>query len=283
MRFILLTCALFAILACVDGFVLLSNPVLNRPHRLLHRAETCPVQVSMVSHGDENNPVVSETAMSRRSLVAGLAGLAGLALPTSGTQAWADFPKVDAAEEGFVAGANGIKIKDYSEGSGQATKDGDVLRIQFALYFPDGSIVSRFAGVEAKVTLGKEPQEFPPGLEQSIKGMKVGGERGIIIPPEQGWSDKYRSIALPYLRACSASPCRLDTTPLIAQVKLVGYSKGECGEGGAPVEVDASQLSHGKILLKIGSSVCPEGNVEVTEERMKTRAMIDKLRQARKL
>eukprot|EP00961_Rhodomonas_salina_P010399 139339-Rhodomonas_salina.2 len=58
MRFILLTCALFAILACVDGFVLLSNPVLNRPHRLLHRAETCPVQVSMVSHGDENNPVV---------------------------------------------------------------------------------------------------------------------------------------------------------------------------------------------------------------------------------
>lgn len=37
------------------------------------------------------------------------------------------------------------------------------------------------------------------------------------------------------------------------------------------------------LQFNIGSSTCPEGDVEVTAERLKTRSMIDKLKQAGKL
>jgi hypothetical protein len=89
-------------------------------------------------------PEMGSHATIRRSVVSSFVGLLGFMLPLSSSNAWADFPPVNLAENGFVESSNGVKIKDYLPGEGMATKDGDVLRIQFALFLPDGSIVSRF-------------------------------------------------------------------------------------------------------------------------------------------
>lgn len=81
-----------------------------------------------------------------------------------------------------------LVTKDLEEGTGVAAKPGDVVKVNYV-------------GVNYKT--GKEfdaswnrGQPFPfelgsgaviPGWEQGLEGMKVGGRRELIIPPELGY------------------------------------------------------------------------------------------------
>lgn len=48
--------------------------------------------------------------------------------------------------------------------------------------------------MERKITLGNK--EVPPGLEEGLRGMKVDGERILVLDPNVGFDQKYRYAAL---------------------------------------------------------------------------------------
>lgn len=78
----------------------------------------------------------------------------------------------------------GVIIDDVTIGQGSAVKNGDLVSVHYVLSLSDGTVIqnSRDFGQPFKFTLGAG--EVIPGWEQGFTGMKVGGVRTLIIPPE---------------------------------------------------------------------------------------------------
>jgi len=78
-----------------------------------------------------------------------------------------------------------LETKDIVEGEGPAAKDGDTLSMQYV-----GVVTETGEEFDASWTSG-QPFEFElgggnviKGWDEGIKGMKVGGRRELIIPPD---------------------------------------------------------------------------------------------------
>jgi len=84
---------------------------------------------------------------------------------------------------------SGVIYADISKGSGEQVKEGSKLNIQWVLrrsngYFVDSSAVSD--SVPFIFTVG-DPNGAIAGLDEGIRGMKMGGTRRILIPPRKAW------------------------------------------------------------------------------------------------
>lgn len=78
----------------------------------------------------------------------------------------------------------GVIINDVVVGEGSSVKIGQRLSAHYILSLPDGTVIqnSKDFGVPFEFNLGAG--EVIPGWEQGFEGMKVGGVRTIVIPPE---------------------------------------------------------------------------------------------------
>lgn len=83
----------------------------------------------------------------------------------------------------------GLKTKDVSPGQGAKAKVGDVLTMEYTGVLKNGK--------KFDSSTGKAPYAFElgagtviKGWDQGIAGMRVGGKRKIIVPPELGYGDK---------------------------------------------------------------------------------------------
>jgi FKBP-type peptidyl-prolyl cis-trans isomerase len=83
-----------------------------------------------------------------------------------------------------------LKIKDLTAGTGQEAKSGDVLKINYVGTLDDGkefdSSYKRSQPFE--FALGKG--DVILGFDLGLSGMKVGGKRSLVIPPELGYGSK---------------------------------------------------------------------------------------------
>ena len=80
--------------------------------------------------------------------------------------------------------SRGVVINDVVVGQGAEVKDGELISVNYILSLSDGTVVqnSKDFGAPFKFTLGAG--EVIPGWEQGFAGMRIGGVRTIIIPPE---------------------------------------------------------------------------------------------------
>jgi peptidylprolyl isomerase len=91
-----------------------------------------------------------------------------------------------------------LVINDLEEGSGPAAKAGDEVSVQYVG-------VNYKSGKEFDASWDRgEPFPFVlgsgsviPGWEQGVEGMKVGGRRELIIPPELGYGSTGSPPAIP--------------------------------------------------------------------------------------
>jgi len=83
-----------------------------------------------------------------------------------------------------------LEIKDLEEGSGAEAKSGDKVTVQYVgVTYKKGKEfdASWNRGEPFPFTLGGS--EVIPGWEQGIEGMKVGGRRELIIPPDLAYGE----------------------------------------------------------------------------------------------
>jgi FK506-binding nuclear protein len=107
-------------------------------------------------------------------------------------------------EEGFVpkvtvpngAPPKKLEIQDLKKGSGPAAKAGDEIGVEYigVLYKGGGTFDANWESEPFVFNLGGE--EVIKGWDQGLVGMKVGGERKLIIPPNlaYGSAGAYPSI-----------------------------------------------------------------------------------------
>jgi FKBP-type peptidyl-prolyl cis-trans isomerase len=77
-----------------------------------------------------------------------------------------------------------LKIIDQVVGTGDVAEDGDTITVHYTGYLVDGTKFdsSLDRGKPFQITLGMH--RVIPGWEQGLRGMKVGGKRQLIIPPD---------------------------------------------------------------------------------------------------
>ena len=84
----------------------------------------------------------------------------------------------------------GLKIQDIVVGTGEAAKQGDKLSVHYVGKLVDGKVFdsSREDNKPIELTLGAG--RVIPGWEKGLEGLKVGGKRILIIPPELAYGEQ---------------------------------------------------------------------------------------------
>jgi FKBP-type peptidyl-prolyl cis-trans isomerase len=87
----------------------------------------------------------------------------------------------------YVETNSGLKYADIEAGKGETAKSGDFVKVHYSGYLTDGK---RF---DSSV-LRNKPFVFMlgqgrviAGWEEGVQGMKIGGIRQLVIPPELGY------------------------------------------------------------------------------------------------
>jgi FKBP-type peptidyl-prolyl cis-trans isomerase FkpA len=90
---------------------------------------------------------------------------------------------------------SGLFVQDLSEGYGERlARRGDAVRIHYMGQFPDGrkfdSSIDRSETMDFRLGLGTVIRAW----EEGVIGMRVGGRRKLVVPPElgygaDGWDD----------------------------------------------------------------------------------------------
>jgi len=91
-----------------------------------------------------------------------------------------------------------LVAKDIVKGTGAAAKAGDTVSVQYVgVSFADGK------QFDASWDRGAEPFQFPlgaqrviPGWDQGVAGMKVGGRRELVIPPDLAYGPQGQPPAI---------------------------------------------------------------------------------------
>jgi FKBP-type peptidyl-prolyl cis-trans isomerase FkpA len=128
----------------------------------------------------------------RKSLAA-LAVLAGLSVLFAVSRpAAAD----DKPEGKVVTTDSGLKYQDTKVGDGAEAKSGDTVEVHYTGWLTTDGGATKGKKFDSSVDRGK-PFSFPlgagrviKGWDEGVAGMKVGGKRTLIIPPELGYGKR---------------------------------------------------------------------------------------------
>ena len=93
---------------------------------------------------------------------------------------------------------NGLLIEDIVVGVGNEAKDHNKVVVNYTGTLENGSIF------DSSLKPGRDPFTFTLGVgsvikgwDQGVKGMKVGGKRKLVIPPDLGYGDKGAGNVIP--------------------------------------------------------------------------------------
>jgi peptidylprolyl isomerase len=108
---------------------------------------------------------------------------------------------VAAATGRMIELPDGLKYQDDKIGSGAAAAFGDKVTVHYTGWLDDNGRKgkkfdsSRDRGQPFTFTLGA--QQVIPGWDEGVKGMKVGGERTLVIPPGLAYGSSGADNAIP--------------------------------------------------------------------------------------
>ena len=91
-----------------------------------------------------------------------------------------------------VTTPSGLKYTDLTEGTGPAAKKGNAVEVHYT-----GWLDSKSKNEPFDSSVGGQPFAFPlgggrviKGWDEGVAGMKVGGTRLLVIPPELGYGKR---------------------------------------------------------------------------------------------
>ena len=91
------------------------------------------------------------------------------------------------SSQGMITTASGLKYEDLAVGAGAEAQTGDDVSVHYTGWLEDGTKFdsSLDRGVPFEFTLGRGM--VIKGWDEGVAGMKVGGKRRLIIPPDLGY------------------------------------------------------------------------------------------------
>ena len=98
-----------------------------------------------------------------------------------------------------VTTASGLKYTDLTEGTGAAAKKGDTVEVHYT-----GWLDSKTKDEPFDSSVGRKPFVFPlgggrviKGWDEGVAGMKIGGKRLLVLPPELAYGKRGAGADIP--------------------------------------------------------------------------------------
>jgi peptidylprolyl isomerase len=90
-----------------------------------------------------------------------------------------------------------LTVTDITVGTGATAKAGDMVTVNYIGALPDGTVFDASAkhGQAFSFTLGGG--QVIPGWDKGLVGMKVGGKRQLIIPPDMAYGSRGAGSIIP--------------------------------------------------------------------------------------
>ena len=99
-------------------------------------------------------------------------------------------------EEKVITTNSGLKYIDRKVGTGKEAKAGDVVEVHYTGTLKDGKQFDSSVGGEPfSFNLGKG--EVIKGWDEGVAGMKVGGKRKLMIPPDLAYGARGAGAVIP--------------------------------------------------------------------------------------
>jgi FKBP-type peptidyl-prolyl cis-trans isomerase len=98
---------------------------------------------------------------------------------------------------GLVSAQSTLQIKDNKVGTGAEAVNGSTVSVHYTGWLMDGKKFdsSRDRGQLFNFTIGQ--RQVIAGWEQGVQGMKVGGQRELIIPPHMAYGSRGAGGVIP--------------------------------------------------------------------------------------
>lgn len=98
---------------------------------------------------------------------------------------------------GLVSAQSTLQIKDNKVGTGAEAVNGSTVSVHYTGWLMNGTKFdsSRDRGQPFNFTIGQ--RQVIAGWEQGVQGMKVGGQRELIIPPHMAYGSRGAGGAIP--------------------------------------------------------------------------------------
>ncbi len=125
----------------------------------------------------------------------GWAALAGLVAASGG--ACEQDGNTKGGEGQVITTKSGLQYIDLKEGTGETAKAGDVVEVHYTGWLKDGKKFdsSKDRGKPFSFKLGAG--NVIRGWDEGVAGMKVGGKRKLIIPPNLGYGERGAGGVIP--------------------------------------------------------------------------------------
>ena len=120
--------------------------------------------------------------------LAALAAAVGFA-PTRAEDKKEDIYKLPALDDkGWKKQDNGLKIWDVKEGKGDEVKAGATVKVHYTGWLTNGKVFDSSRKRDEAISFGLN--QVIKGWTEGVVGMKVGGTRRLMIPPEMAYGDQ---------------------------------------------------------------------------------------------
>lgn len=86
--------------------------------------------------------------------------------------------------------SNGVYFRDLSVGQGPQVRRGQQAAVHFAGFLPDGTQIDAVAPPSAPVEFVVGEGKVIRGWESGIVGMRVGGQRQLVVPAAQAYGGR---------------------------------------------------------------------------------------------
>jgi FKBP-type peptidyl-prolyl cis-trans isomerase len=99
--------------------------------------------------------------------------------------------------QGMITSPSGLKYEDLIVGNGAEAKTGSTVSVHYTGWLEDGTKFdsSLDRGQPFSFTLGA--RQVIPGWDEGVAGMKVGGKRKLVIPPDLAYGSQGASGVIP--------------------------------------------------------------------------------------
>jgi len=106
-----------------------------------------------------------------------------------------------AQADSFRSASGGMKVKDMQTGTGQVASEGMVATIQFSGWLDNQGVRgkelynSRNSGGPVSFVIGTD--KVMPAWNEGVLGMRVGGRRMLLVPPEMAYGKRAIDDVIP--------------------------------------------------------------------------------------